>query len=74
MLLGRCDGVAGRMLPRDNGKKGCYFLETSSSSYTKYDYKASKDFCEEKGAILPEIRGPKDQANVKEFLKRKVRK
>ena len=56
-----------RLLERDNGKKVCYLVKKFPSSRKTYD--RSKSFCDGKGGILVEIKGPKDQKNVVDMLK-----
>merc|ERR1712024_47704 len=51
-----------RLLERDDGKKVCYLVKKFPSSRKTYD--RSKSFCDGKGGILVEIKGPKDQKNV----------
>ena len=50
------------MLERDDKKKHCYTIKRISSS--NYAYQDAKQFCEDMGGILPEVRGPKDYSNI----------
>ena len=56
------------MLERDDGHMVCYIVKTFPSA--RKNYESSKRFCKNKGGILPEIIGPKDQSNVKEMLRK----
>ena len=56
-----------KLLERDDGSKVCYLVKKYSSSRKSY-YK-SKNFCESKGGVLVEIKGPKDQQNVIDMLR-----
>ena len=56
-----------KILERDNGKQVCYIFKTFRTA--RKNYESSKRFCNRKGGILPEIKGPKDQSNIKTILR-----
>ena len=66
-LAAKCYGLAGQFLEGDDGKKTCYVMEVFSNSI--YDRYRAQAFCKDKDGRLPEIRGPKDQANVMKMVK-----
>ena len=56
-----------KLLERDDNKMVCYLVKRFPSS--RKSYERSKDFCHGKGGILVEVRGRKDQSNVREMLR-----
>ena len=45
----------------------CYLVKKFPSS--RKSYERSKDFCRGKGGVLVEVRGRKDESNVREMLR-----
>ena len=56
-----------KLLERDDNQMVCYLVKRFPSS--RKSYERSKDFCQGKGGILVEVRGSKDQSNVREMLR-----
>ena len=56
-----CEVIGGTLLQGDTGESSCYLYHKGQHIY---DFKASKQYCEEFGGALVTITGPKDQENA----------
>ena len=65
----KCTGLRedNKILERDDGRQVCYIFKNFRTA--RKSYESSKKFCARKGGILPEIKGPKDQSNIKTILR-----
>lgn len=63
-----CDGPGYTKAVRDDETSICYFLYKDEPPNYAYNFDDAKAYCEDKGMVMVDIKGPKDNSNVYDIL------